>query len=551
MGRHTAAVTHSNRRPLVITFAVLLVLGVAGTLIVRAVGSAADEGGFIASGNCEAKTDVKLSTTPEMRPQLEAAAKSLLGRDDSRAPCATFKITAAEPAAVASALAAGEDERPDLWVPDSSLWVARADDGQSVPSVVVPSIASSPLVLVGSESTFANTGSWLAAFQNTPPSLLDPLTTATGATALLAVQSERSKTSMTEAQVSGVLIPLAQRHGSMGRAYTDIQALFNRASPSDSGLLVPASEQSFVTFQEKHPDTGLRAIVPDTGTLALDYPIVVTAKEDGDKAAEAAKLLVQEMQTDASMQARDKAGFRSATMEPLGGGRGVGPVEVLGKPQAQVAEAALQQWTTYALSAHSLAVIDVSGSMAAKVGNKTRMDLTIEAAEAGLSMFPPNSQLGLWVFSTRRDGGSTDWSPLVPIRRLDEKVDGTNQRSKMVSSLRGMRNQIGGGTGLYDTAVAAYRTVQDSFDPRSINAVMIFTDGRNDDATSITLDDAVRTLKRLRDPARPVRIIAIGVGPDVSGDELSALARATGGRSYLANDPADIKSVFIDALRNR
>jgi Bacterial extracellular solute-binding protein/von Willebrand factor type A domain len=551
MGRHTAAVTHSNRRPLVIVFAVLLVLGVAGTLIVRAVGSAADDGGFIASGNCTAKTDVKLSTTPEMRPQLEAAAKSLLGRDDSRAPCATFKISAVEPAVVASALAAGADERPDLWVPDSTLWVARADDGQSVPTVVVPSIASSPLVLVGSESTFANTGSWLAAFQNTPPSLLDPLTTATGATALLAVQSERAKTSMSDADVDRVLVPLAQRHGAMGRAYTDIQALLNRAAPKDSGLLVPASEQSFVTFQEKHPDTGLRAIVPDTGTLALDYPIVVTAKEDSDKVSEAARLLVQEMQSDSALQARDEAGFRPPTLDQLGAGRGVGPVEVLGKPQAQVAEEALQQWTTYALSAHSLAVIDVSGSMAARVGNKSRMDLTIEAAEAGLELFPDNSQLGLWVFSTRRNGSSTDWTSLVPIRRLDEKVGGKSQRREMTDQLRSMRTKLGGGTGLYDTAVAAYRTVQDSFDPRAINAVMIFTDGRNDDGNSISLDEAIRTLKQLRDPARPVRIIAIGIGPDADRDELQQLARATGGRDYLAKDPADIKAVFIDALRNR
>lgn len=549
MGRHTAAVTHSNRRPLVITFAVLLVLGLAGTLIVRAVGTAADDGGFVASGNCEAKTDVKLSTTPEMRPQLEAAAKSLLGKDDSRAPCATFKITAAEPSVVASALAAGADERPDLWVPDSSLWVARADDGQSVPTVVVPSIASSPLVLVGSEGTFANTGSWLAAFQNSPPSLLDPLTTATGATALLAVQSERSKTSMTDAQVDRVLIPLAQGHGAMGRAYTDVQALLNRASPKESGLLVPASEQSFVTFQEKHPDTGLRAIVPDTGTLVLDYPIVVTAKEDGDKAAEAAKLLVQEMQSDTATQVRDKAGFRPATIDQLGGGRGVGPVELLGKPQVQVAERALQQWTTYALSAHSLAVIDSSGSMGAMVGNKSRMQLTVEAAEAGLEMFPDNSQLGLWTFSNSRGNGTTDWTSLVPIRRLDEKINGRTQRQEMIGKLRSVKPD--GGTDLYDTIVAAYRTVQDSYDPRAINAVMLFTDGNNDDSSSMSLDEAVQALRQLRDPARPVRIVAIGIGPDAKGDDLRKLARATGGRDYLAKNPADIKAVFIDALRNR
>jgi len=48
-----------------------------------------------------------------------------------------------------------------------------------------------------------------------------------------------------------------------------------------------------------------------------------------------------------------------------------------------------------------------------------------------------------------------------------------------------------------------------------------------------------------------VRLIAIGMGPDVDMASLDKLARATGGQSYLARSPDAIKSVFVDALKHR
>jgi phosphoribosyl 1,2-cyclic phosphodiesterase len=80
---------------------------------------------------------------------------------------------------------------------------------------------------------------------------------------------------------------------------------------------------------------------------------------------------------------------------------------------------------------------------------------------------------------------------------------------------------------------------------------MLFTDGKNDDPGSLSLDQAVRALEALRDPARPVRIIALGMGPDVDDTELAKLAQATGGRSYVAKNPGELKEVFINALENR
>jgi hypothetical protein len=488
-----------------------------------------------------------MATTPEMQSSLEAAAKSLAakgGKDGN--PCLQFTITAAPSSQIARDVAHGSDNRPDLWVPDSSLWVAQADDGQSVPTVAVQSIASSPLVLVGRRTNFADTSSWLSIMCKCQPALLDPLSTSPGALAQHAVQAERAKTSASETQVSQVVVPLAQRLGSMAKPYTNADDLFGRADQDGSTMIVPASEQSFVKYQEDHPDAQLRAIQPATGTLYLDYPIVVTAKSDTDAASNAAQALAGELLTDSSGQARDQAGFRDTQLSPLSGGRGVGDVNQLTKPTSEAIDTTLQNWTRLSLLTHSLAVIDISGSMADKVGTKTRMQLTIEAAIGGLGLFPDSASLGLWTFSTKIGPDAADYKELVPIAPLSKL-----QRGKIVDQLKIQQPIPNGGTGLYDTAIAAVRAVRQGYDQRAVNSILLFTDGKNDDPGSPTLAQAVNTLRGLQDPGRPVRIIALGMGPEVNADELSALAQATGGQAYVARQPSDLKNVFIDALQSR
>ncbi|WP_203589804.1 VWA domain-containing protein [Streptomyces sp. SID13031] len=539
--------SNNSRRPLYLTAVGLLVLSLGAVFVVRSFGSESGSDGFLGGKSCDDPTQVRLSTTPELQPLLEAAAKSLAAKkDDSTAACLQFSITAAPSSKVARDVANSTEGRPDLWVPDSTLWVSQADDGQKIPAVAVPSIASSPLVLVGLPPNFANTASWLGAFTKAAPALLDPLTQSPGALALLAIQAERTKTSATDTDVSEVIVPTAQKLGSMAKPYTDVNGLFGRAAQAGSNLVVPASEQSFVKFQDEHPDSELKAVVPRTGTLLLDYPIVVTAQSNDETFSEAAKALAAEVSGPASTQARDDAGFRDSVASDLGAGRGVGTITRLTAPATAAINKVLGDWTRLSLSAHSLAVVDVSGSMAEMVGNKTRMQLTIEAAVGGLGLFPDNAALGLWTFSTKIGPLDSDFKELIPIGKLSP-----NQRQKITTALAVQKPIKGGGTGLYDTAIAAVRAVRSGYDSSAVNAVLLFTDGKNDDPGSLSLAKTVQTLEGLRDPARPVRIIALGMGPDADANELRALAAATGGQSYVAKNPQDLRNVFISALQSR
>jgi hypothetical protein len=166
MGKHSSAVTRSNnnRRTVYITAVGLLVLALGAVFVVRSFGSQSGTDGFLGGKSCDKPTQIRLSTTPEFQTFVEAAAKSLAGKGGGdNTPCLQFTITAAPSAKVAQEVAGGSDNRPDVWIPDSSLWVSQADDGETVPSIAVPSVASSPLVLVGRNANFADTSSWLRA----------------------------------------------------------------------------------------------------------------------------------------------------------------------------------------------------------------------------------------------------------------------------------------------------------------------------------------------------------------------------------------------------
>lgn len=64
----------------------------------------------------------------------------------------------------------------------------------------------------------------------------------------------------------------------------------------------------------------------------------------------------------------------------------------------------------------------------------------------------------------------------------------------------------------------------------------------------MSLEQLLASLDRLRDPSRPVRIVAIGISKDSDSVALQKIAHATGGQSYLAEDPQDILLVLAQAL---
>jgi hypothetical protein len=80
------------------------------------------------------------------------------------------------------------------------------------------------------------------------------------------------------------------------------------------------------------------------------------------------------------------------------------------------------------------------------------------------------------------------------------------------------------------------------------NALVILTDGVNQDRGSISRAGLISELERLADPERPVPLIVIAVGPDADLREARAIAAATGGSGQSVSDPAQIQAVMLKAI---
>jgi len=186
-------------------------------------------------------------------------------------------------------------------------------------------------------------------------------------------------------------------------------------------------------------------------------------------------------------------------------------------------------------------------------GELSRIQILSQAAERGLGLFPDDSALGLWAFSTNRGPNGEDWEELIPVRVLSQDVDGTTQRELMAGAVAGLNEDFTtGDTGLHDTILAAYLHMQEEWEEGFVSSIVLLTDGVNDDSTGgLSEEELIAELAEVADPEREVRLILIGMGPDVDSAALDRVAQAAGGQSFVAEDPRDIGQVFIQAIAAR
>ena len=469
--------------------------------------------------------------------------------------CAQARVTAEEPLQTVGDLGALDAGAvPDVWVPDSSLWAARAADAELED---VGSMASSPVVLATSRAAADALGwteappTWAAALTTGRPlAVPDLATSAEGLSALAAVRASLGGGEKGDTAVVQAVLAAARAAGP-----APAEALAAASAGSDDAALVPVSEQEvFLTNRDAgSADPSLVAVYPAEGSPALDYPVLRVGTASGN--TEAVDAVVRALTSDRARDAVQQAGFRTADgTAPPGAGSGTGTSETaltaLPLDAAEV-QGLLARLTSLAAPSRLLAVFDISTSMEASVGSGTRATLARDAAKSALTLFPDSSAIGLWGFA-RRLSGETDWTELVPTRTLDADAGGRSQRDAIGEQLDSIPGRLApGGTGLYDTTLAAVRAARADYDPTAVSSVVIVTDGKDEDSDSIGLGPLVETLRAEVDTSRPVKVIGIALGPDADLDALEEIAAATGGAAYSAVDENDLQSVLFDALRQR
>ncbi len=322
---------------------------------------------------------------------------------------------------------------------------------------------------------------------------------------------------------------------------------YNKGNPD--GILDPGE-------QPRPPKIPLVAIYPKEGTLFSDNPfIVLNAPWVTPQAKEAARLF-ERFVLQPDNQARVLSfGFRPgnsqvALADPITKANGVDPDQpqnILGLPDPAVLVKVLELWGQQRKSARVLMVLDVSGSMgepADKEGN-TKLDLAKQAAIDSLGQFKAEDQVGLRIFSTEISASApTDYVDLVPIGSIGD------QREQLATKIRSLTPTQG--TPLYTVTGESYKVMRDSYDATRINAVVLLTDGRNEDPRNNNLDALLNELRSGNEgqSSRPVRVFPIAYGKDADLGTLRRIAEATNAAAYDATNPTTIAAVLTAVVSN-
>jgi Ca-activated chloride channel family protein len=597
-------------RPFVVAILVAVVL-IGGLRFLTTRGaSSSDDGDTASAGGRCGGDEVTLAVTAssekaQLMKQLAAAYMREGHAIDGR--CVRVEVTSKASGGAMAALAKGWDEaadgpRPDVWTPASSGWVrlleqrTLATDRPGLVPASIPKIAASPLVIAMPRPMAQALGwpnkqlGWSDVLElsqddtgwarhghpewgqfrlgKTNPNFSTSGLNATigayfAATRLSSDLTEKDLASpKTRKFVEGVERSVVHYGDTTLTFLSNLQ----RADDQGAGLsyisAVTVEEKSVWDYNQGNP-TGdpatlgrhpkpkvpLVAIYPKEGTLLSDHPwLVLTAPWVDDAKRKASADLLAYLQGAGARAKFQEFAFRDGQAKPgplVTESNGLlrdEPKALLSPPAPRVLDKLLRSWASLRKPANVLLVMDTSGSMGEQVSGtgKSKLELAKQAARNSLSQFAGGDQVGLWMFSTQLDA-ETDYRELVSIGPMDSQ-----RRAQLRERIDGL--QPGGGTGLYDTSLAAHQFVEGRASAEDINAVVLLTDGRNED-NGISLDNLLGQL-RTEEGARSVRLFTIGYGEDADLDTLRRISQTTNAAAYDSSDPTSIDQIFTAVISN-
>jgi Mg-chelatase subunit ChlD len=175
--------------------------------------------------------------------------------------------------------------------------------------------------------------------------------------------------------------------------------------------------------------------------------------------------------------------------------------------------------------------------MGSFVGGSTRSDVMVAAAQAGLELFTPDSQLGLWAFAAAHQ-------EVLPIGALTPA-----RKAELQARMAGAGPTGGNQAELYQTLLDAYRAMLDGYAPGRPNLIVVLTDGADSDASTLRREQFKQDIQRLADPTRPIRVVLIGIGAGAAdASALQEIAAVVGGGYFPLTAPDQIQAIFLNAL---
>ncbi|GAA6524368.1 substrate-binding domain-containing protein [Intrasporangium sp. DVR] len=478
--------------------------------------------------SCSDPTPVSIAAAPAIAPVLASLAESLSTEESG--PCAAFTIESVEAFTVSGTI--GTAAEPDAWVPDSAEWVARAGSLADREIAVPEAFASTGIVVAlprASADAIGDQATWSAALTGrTPVRVPDPTRFTVGAAALGAAVP-----GLAPDRVTAVI------RGNVATPAPGLAAVSQ--SPTPVGVVVTAAQ--LLAFNESNGGQALAALAPVDGATFLGYSLV-TLTEEQDVADLIAELTAY-LATEDAKDALSTAGFTTPggpdpeVPSPL-----YGSVTDQPASDAAVLKTVRAAWAAASPKRQMLLALDVSGSLLSRTEGGTRLAVMERATLEAIAGLPGGNRLALWVYSLHIGKQGDDFRPLLHPLPVGDRAHLLDLR-KQVGDLK---RTVGGSRGLYDTIVATYQRARSTFAKGYRNSVVIVTDGPNDDDYGASLAVALSRVKKLVDPANPVRLDIIGYGNEPDEKAMTSFTQLTGGRYLPAAEAKDLLPALRSAL---
>jgi Ca-activated chloride channel family protein len=284
-----------------------------------------------------------------------------------------------------------------------------------------------------------------------------------------------------------------------------------------------AQEQLVVYFNQQPNRPGqLVAIYPAEGTLWEDHPLALIESSALTSLQRETYRAFREYLTSAPVQALVlEAGYRPADLaipvdgpdSPINTANGADPAQpqtTLQIPGPSVVQVVRDVWWLTKRHTNVYLVVDTSGSMSGQ-----KLAQTQDALLTFIEQIKGD---------TERVGLVTFASSVYGVEELDEL--GVN-RTRLLSVVGGL--DASGDTALLDAVAEAYDRLQYLGDTERINAIVVMTDGQENNSYT-TLRQLVRQIDEGNRSGVPVVIFCIAYGSDADMGTLQQIADASGGQ---------------------
>jgi len=492
-------------------------------------GGASRSGAVAQPTSCADPTTVRVAVAPLIAPAVAAVAKTLSTHPDG--PCAVYSIEPAEAFAVAGSLVSG---RPDAWVTDSSHWLGRARTVSGSKVEAGEPFASTPVVVAmpaAAASAVGTAQAWRDLLPGNVPLLVpDPNRSVTGRLALGAAAA-----TLPDQQLQSVIAAAAPRSAPT--------VALDGVTSSKPAARAVVTEAQLVGFNAAHPDDGLAAVAPAEGTAAVEFSLATVTQDDA--VSPLVKALGDYLTSDEARATLRANGFRTPDGKvPPAPSALHGEVKVAEAPSEAMVAKAAGLWNAAAPKVQALLAVDVSGSMLERGNNGTRLSIVQRSTVRATAAVKSTTIASLWIYSLHVGNNADDFKQLVDYGGLGD----SRHLGALDRAVSGLDKAVGGGSGLYDTVAAAYDRAKATWRPGYTNTVIVVADGPNEDDYGLTLDLLKKRLAQSRDPARPVRVVVLGIGGRADAAAMQQVVGITGGAYVPTGSVEDLGPALTTAL---